>query len=79
MLETVKKLLRAQRGIAGSTATLAEVSEEMGDCIIAIDLLAADLGLDLGLATRTKFDATSDKYGLPVRIGSAKPEKGPHQ
>ncbi len=41
----VKKLLRAQRGICGSTVTLEDIADEIGDTIISIDLLACELGL----------------------------------
>jgi NTP pyrophosphatase (non-canonical NTP hydrolase) len=43
----VKKLLRAQRGIAGSTLTLQDVADEIGDTVISLDLLANELGIDL--------------------------------
>lgn len=41
----VKKLIRAQRGICGSTMTLEDVADEIGDTIISLDLLASELGL----------------------------------
>jgi NTP pyrophosphatase (non-canonical NTP hydrolase) len=66
--EAVKKLLRAQRGIKGSTATLEDVGDEMADAIISLDLLASRLGIDLGEAVARKFDRTSEKYGLKTRM-----------
>lgn len=68
--ETVKKLLRAERGIKGSQATVAEVAEEMADAVIALDLLAAHLGIELWPAIVSKFNMTSEKYGLPDRLES---------
>jgi NTP pyrophosphatase (non-canonical NTP hydrolase) len=62
--EAVKKLLRAERGILGGTATKADVAAEIGDLLVSLDLLAEDLGIDLGEALRAKFNATSDKHGL---------------
>jgi NTP pyrophosphatase (non-canonical NTP hydrolase) len=67
--EAVKKLLRAQRGIKGSTATTEDVAAEMGDLLVSLDLLADSLGIDLGDAVRRKFNATSEKYGMRTYIG----------
>jgi NTP pyrophosphatase (non-canonical NTP hydrolase) len=66
--EAIKKYLRAERGISGSTATLEDIADEMADSIIALDLLANQLGLDLGAAVARKFNMTSAKYGLKTRI-----------
>ncbi len=66
--EAVKKMLRAERGIKGSTATLQDVADEMADAIISLDLLADHLGIDLGASVARKFNKTSQKYGLHTRI-----------
>lgn len=71
LCEKVKKLLRAERGIAGTTATPSDVSEEMADLLISLDLLADALGVSLAAAVRAKFNATSVKYELRTRIGEA--------
>jgi NTP pyrophosphatase (non-canonical NTP hydrolase) len=68
VLEKAKKTLRAERGIKGSTATLEDVADEMADAIISLDLLAADMGIDLGEAVARKFNRTSEKYGLQTRL-----------
>lgn len=68
LAEAVKKLLRAQRGIKGSHATLEDVAAELGDVQIALDLLADELGIDIGTATARKFNRTSIKYGLTTRL-----------
>lgn len=47
MCGAVKKLLRAQRGIAGSTLSLQDVADEIGDTVISLDLLANELEIDL--------------------------------
>jgi NTP pyrophosphatase (non-canonical NTP hydrolase) len=47
VMGAVKKLVRARRGIQGSTMTLEDVADEIGDTVIALDLLACDLGLEL--------------------------------
>lgn len=66
--EAVKKLLRAERGIKGSTATTQDVADEMADALIALDLLAAEMGIDLGAAVARKFNLTSEKYGMKTRL-----------
>lgn len=66
--EAVKKYLRATRGIKGSTATLDDVADEMADAIIALDLLASELDIDLGSAVARKFNRTSVKYDLKTRL-----------
>lgn len=68
--EALKKYLRGQRGIRGSTATLDDVASEMADAIIALDLLGNQLDIDLGAAVARKFNATSEKYGLKTRIST---------
>ena len=69
--EAVKKHLRAERGIKGSTATPSDVADEMADAIISLDLLADEMGIDLSEAVARKFNLTSVKYGLQARL----PEK----
>jgi NTP pyrophosphatase (non-canonical NTP hydrolase) len=68
--EAVKKFLRAERGIKGSTATKEDIALEMGDMLVSLDLLAESLGINLGEAVRRKFNATSEKYGMRTYIGS---------
>lgn len=68
--EAVKKFLRLKRGIKGSTATREDIASEMGDLLVSLDLLAVDLGINLGEAVREKFNATSAKYGMRTYIGS---------
>ena len=66
MAEAAKKVIRAQRGIHGSTVDISALSDEMADVVIALDLMAEELGISLGVAVMRKFNKTSDKYGLPV-------------
>lgn len=66
----VKKYLRAQRGIKGSTASLDDIADEIGDLIVSLDLLADALKIDLGIAVRSKFNATSKYYGFHTYIDS---------
>lgn len=48
LLGAIKKVARAQRGIAGSTLSLKDVADEMGDTVISLDLLAIEMGFELG-------------------------------
>ena len=66
--EAVKKYLRAERGIKGSTASLDDVADEMADAIIALDLLADEMGINLSSAVSRKFNRTSVKYDLKTRL-----------
>lgn len=71
---TLKKLEREQIGLVGSRSSIEKVSEELGDVIICIDLIAMDLGVDLWEAVRQKFNKTSEKHGFAVMI-SGEPAK----
>ena len=68
-LNVVKKLVREERGIAGSRASLNDLGEELADVIICVDLLAYHYGINLADAVKTKFNKTSEKVGLETRIG----------
>jgi len=68
----VKKLVRLQRGITGTSeqvvALMQEVMDEMADVIICVDLIGMELGIDLDAAVCGKFDATSEKHGLTTKL-----------
>lgn len=68
LAKAIKKMVRDERGIAGSTAGLEQVADELADVIISADLLAAHLGIDLTKAIASKFNKTSRKYGLETMI-----------
>ena len=63
----LKKLERGRLGIAGGKTDLEGIREELADVIICADLVAMDLGIDLGEAIINKFNKTSDKYGLKTK------------
>lgn len=67
-LNVIKKLARERLGLRGSRATKVDLEEELADVIICVDLIAMQMGIDLGYAVRTKFNLTSEKYGLKTRI-----------
>lgn len=74
LLEAVKKYVRARRGIGGSTATAADIADEMADAVIALDLLGRELEIDLAPALIRKFNRTSEKHDLRTRIVERAPD-----
>ena len=64
----IKKLEREKLGIVGSRDTVTHLAEELAVVIICVDLIAMDLGLDLALAVKDKFNATSAKVGMATRL-----------
>lgn len=67
-LNICKKLVREQRGIAGSRATIDQLAEELADVVICVDLICMAEGIDLWEAVKDKFNKTSEKVGLKTRI-----------
>lgn len=64
----IKKIERERHGWAGSRSTLDDLADELADVIITAELVAATAGIYLGVAVIRKFNATSDKVGLKVKI-----------
>lgn len=64
----VKKLERIRLGIRGTQSSKERVAEEMADVLICLSLLANDVGVDLKEAVIDKFNKTSEKYGLSVKL-----------
>lgn len=68
----LKKMVRLQRGIQGTTedmkTLLFEIMEEMADVVICVDLIAMHLDVSLQQAVRGKFNATSLKHSLKTRL-----------
>lgn len=71
----IKKLERERHGWAGSRDTLEHLAEELADVVICADLCAMTAGVDLAGAVIAKFNATSEKVGLPHRLGVGKPDR----
>lgn len=63
-----KKLERERHGWRGSRATLDDLAQEIADVVICADLMALAAGIDLMEAVRAKFNATTDKVGLTVKL-----------
>jgi NTP pyrophosphatase (non-canonical NTP hydrolase) len=64
----IKKIERERLGIRGSRVSIEQLAEELADVVICADLIAMSEGIDLDLAIRQKFNATSTKYGLKTKI-----------
>ena len=70
LLNVVKKLEREERGWRGSRSDPADFADECADVLICLDKLARRRGVDLIAATTAKFNATSDKVGLPYKLST---------
>ncbi|MGO1303239.1 MAG: hypothetical protein ACTMKV_00480 [Sphingomonas parapaucimobilis] len=70
LLNVVKKLEREERGWRGSRAAPADFADECADVLICLDKLARRRGIDLVSATIAKFNATSDRVGLPHKLSA---------
>lgn len=51
-------------GLVGNTSNIENIEDEVGDVMICLSLLCADLGIDIEAATKAKFNKTSLKYNL---------------
>jgi NTP pyrophosphatase (non-canonical NTP hydrolase) len=70
LLNVVKKLEREERGWRGSRAAPEDFADECADVLICLDKLARRRGVDLVAATVAKYNATSDKVGLPHKLAT---------
>ena len=69
VLNEIKKIERSRFGLAGSKEVdTAALQDELADVLICVDLIAMDLGIDLKDAVESKFNRTSEKYGLETRF-----------
>lgn len=75
LLNVIKKLEREACGWRGSRATRQDLEDEIADVLICLDKLAAHYNVDLEAGTITKFNATSEKVGLPQRLALL-PDRG---
>ncbi|OJX48982.1 MazG-like family protein [Devosia sp. 66-22] len=64
----IKKLERERLGLRGSRDTIEHLAEELADVVICADLIAQAAGINLSFAVAAKFNATSEKVGLPHRM-----------
>lgn len=73
----IKKLERERLGWRGSRDTFEHLAEELADVVICADLCALSAGIDLNAAVIAKFNATSEKVGLPHRLTAALSQPAP--
>ena len=69
----IKKIRRQETGAVNKgDPTMEELKamamEELADVVIYADLMAKQLGGDLGQAIKAKFNKVSEKYGFPERL-----------
>lgn len=65
----VKKLEREKLGLRGSTSSIEYLAAELADVIICTSLLANAYNIGLVDAVVKKFNDTSVKLGLSIKIG----------
>lgn len=68
LLNVLKKYERQLPSDPSKDELKKEISDEMADVIIYIDLLAAQLGIDLERAIQRKFNKISEKHGYPEML-----------
>jgi len=74
MAGKIKKIRRLETGTVSRDsekdrpALVQAVADEMADVLIYMDILADRLGIDLEMATREKFNRTSEEFGFPERL-----------
>lgn len=61
----LKKIRRGDYGLGVAKQSLAD---ELGDVQAYLDLLAHSCGIDLGEATRKKFNEVSDRKGTTIKL-----------
>lgn len=59
---------KVERGDFALEEARPKLAEELADAVIYLDLLAAQLGIDLGKATIEKWNAKSEQLGMPIYI-----------
>lgn len=57
-----------ERGDVDAETFKAEASKELADVVIYLDLLAAQIGIELGAAVMAKFNEVSKRVGSPIYL-----------
>ena len=65
-----------ERGDVDADEFKRQAADELADVVTYLDLLAMQLGIDLGAATRDKFNRVSERVGSSVRIETMNIEEG---
>lgn len=66
--EAANLIKKVKRGDFELDEKRSEIGEELADVVIYLDLLAANLGIDLGEATRRKFNIVSERRGSDIKL-----------
>lgn len=66
--EACNKIKKVERGDFTMAAMREELAKELADAQIYLDLLAFRCGIDLGEATKQKFNEVSDRVGVNIKI-----------
>lgn len=59
---------KVERGDYTSDEAKPMLADELADVVIYLDILASQLGIDLGAAVMSKWNKTSEKVGAPLYI-----------
>lgn len=76
--EYANKRKKFERGDISAPEFLIEARKELADVVIYLDLLAAQLEINLGAAVRDKFNEVSRRVGSTVFIGKSMPYRVDH-
>lgn len=68
MMNTAKKLHREEQGWAGSRTTKEALGKELADSVITAYNTAHEYDIDLDATLIDKFNETSDKVGIKVKL-----------
>ena len=74
LCNVLKKIRRCDQGIQQNATSqsreelVAMAAEELADTICYLDLVAASLGVDISSAVVRKFNAISEREGLPHKL-----------
>lgn len=59
---------KIERGDLTIEEARSDLANELADVVIYLDILALQLGVDLGAAVMSKFNEVSDRVGAPIHI-----------
>lgn len=68
--DEIANISEPERQLSTRAEAIAKIGEELADTYIYLDLLASRLAIDLPAVIVAKFNATSERYGFPERLGA---------
>ncbi|MCC5625995.1 MazG-like family protein [Nostoc sp. CHAB 5715] len=66
--ELASLIKKIERGDFTKDAVQRQLSDELADVVIYLDILASRCGVDLGSAVASKFNLVSDKLGSDIKL-----------